>query len=84
MSGSLSCLDPIYIAAEGMVVCRLCNVGLATALALLVGSYYIFNMEYPSWSRNVFLFVETMLMDNCKESKKRVAINKFLKELSSI
>lgn len=84
LSGNLSSFDHVYIAGEGMVVVRLCNMGLATALVLLVGSYYIFNMEYPSWAKNVFLFIETMLMVNCNESKKRIAINKFLKELSSI
>ena len=43
-----------------MIVCRLCNMGLATALSLLVGSYYIFNMEYLSWSRNIFFYIETV------------------------
>ena len=39
---------------RGMIVCRLCNMGLTTALSLLVSSYYIFNIEYPFWSRNIF------------------------------
>ena len=45
-----------------------------TSLFLLVGSCYIFNMVYPSRSRNVFLFVETVLMEICKEPKRELSL----------
>lgn len=63
-SGKLSNLEPVYIAAKG------------TALSLLVACYYIFNIEYPSWSKN-YLFLETILMDNCTDSRKRVTVTNF-------
>ena len=50
----------LYYCRRGMIVCRLCNMGLTTALSLLVSSYYIFNIEYPFWSRNIFWLVELL------------------------
>lgn len=81
MLGSLSSIDPMYVAAEGVVLLRLCNMSLSKALAVLVGAYYVLNMEYPAWARNFFIFLEAILLNNTQEAKKRVAINKFFKEL---
>ena len=73
--GKLSCLDPVYIGAEAGDGCMVTTTW--TSLILLVGSYYMF-MEYPSWSKNFFLPVETVLMDICKERKKGMAIENWM------
>ena len=51
-------------------------------LILLIGTFYIFNVEYPVKARNIFMFLEAMLLDNSTEAKKSVVIQKFLKELN--
>ena len=78
----LADLNPIYIVAEGMFVCQLCNLSMGMSIALLLGCYYIFNMKYPSTSKNIFIFLEAIMLNNGSKAKKRVAINKFFKELS--
>ena len=50
--GRLANLNPVYIVAEGMIVCQLCNLSMGMSIALLLGCYYIFNMKYPSTSKN--------------------------------
>ena len=66
-----------------MIVCQLCNLSMGMySIALLLGCYYIFNMKYPSTSKNIFIFLEAIMLDNGGKAKKRVAINKFFKELS--
>ena len=52
------------------------------SIALLLGCYYIFNMKYPSTYKTFFIFLEAIMLDNGSKAKKRVAINKILKELS--
>ena len=52
--GRLANLNPVNIVAEGMIVCQLCNLSVGMSIALLLGCYYIFNMKYPSTSKNVF------------------------------
>jgi hypothetical protein len=52
------------------------------ALAILMASYYIFNMEYPSNMRNVYLMLEATIMGRTAEARKRVVVNKFLQELN--
>lgn len=68
--------------SEGVIIAKLNNVGLATALSLLVGIYYIFNMQYPPSGKNFFLFLEAILMNNTVEARKRVSVNKLLKDLA--
>ena len=58
--GRLANLNPVYIVAEGMIVCQLCNLSMGMSIALLLGCYYIFNMKYPSTSKNVFIFLEAI------------------------
>lgn len=78
----MSELSPVYLAGEGRVILKLnCSVTMADALALLVGSYYIFNVEYPNSSRNVFIFLEMAMLEKAGDIRKRVTLNKFLQEL---
>ena len=80
--GRLANLNPVYIVAEGMIVCQLCNLSMGMSIALLLGCYYIFNMKYPSTYKTFFIFLEAIMLDNGSKAKKRMAINKFFKELS--
>ena len=80
--GRLANFNPVYIVAEGMIVSKLCNLSMGMSIALLLGCYYIFNMKYPSTSKNIFIFLEAIMLNNGSKAKKRVAINKFFKELS--
>ena len=80
-SGGLATIKPLYLVAEGVIIAKLNNVCLATALSILVGVYYIFK-DYQSGRKNFFIFLEAALMDKTSEAKKRVAINKLFKDLS--
>lgn len=84
-SGQLCDIDPLYIAAEGKVMAKLSgtSVGLPMALVLLIGVFYIFNIEYPAKAKNMYIFLEAILMDNNDAARKSVVVQKFLKELNS-
>ena len=69
--GGLANIQPLYLVSEGVIVSKIRNVGLATALSLLVGVYYILNMEYPSRGKNYFLFLEAVLMGRVSEAKEK-------------
>lgn len=83
VSGNLADIDPLYIAAEGRVIVKLggLNIGMPMALALLMGTFYIFNIEYPTKARNTYVFLEATFLENKKKAKKRVVIQKLPKEL---
>ena len=49
------------------------------ALALLIGLFYILNIEYPSGTRNAYAFLEAQLFDK-SEAQKRISVQKLLKE----
>ena len=49
-SGELSGINPLHIAADGKAMTKLSgtSVELPMALVLLMGLFYIFNIEYPA------------------------------------
>lgn len=82
-AGELDNITPLYIVAEGKIMAKLSGIsaGLPMPLILLMGTYYIFNVVYPAKAKNLFLFLEAVLLQNTAEAKKRVAVQRFLKEL---
>jgi hypothetical protein len=81
-AGHVGNIKPLYIAGEGKILLKLnSSTTMINALGLLVSCFYVFNIEYPASCKNVFLFLETAMMQRTREAKKRVAINKFLQEL---
>ena len=48
---------------------------------VLMGTFYIFNIECPTKARNTYVFLEATFLENKKKAKKRVVIQKLLKEL---
>ena len=73
---------PLYLVAERNVVLKIpSGMSIAQSLAILMACYYIFNMEYPTSLKNVFLMLEATIMGRPHEARKRVVINKFLQEL---
>lgn len=69
------------IVGEGKIIAKLKSGGMSEAVALLLGVYYIFNMEYPPTARSVFAFLECILLDHPELAKKRVLVQKFIKDL---
>ena len=53
---TLSVIDPLLIAPEGKVVCMLGSVPVSKTTVLLLGTFYILNIEYPPGARNVYAF----------------------------
>ena len=53
-------VDPLYIAAEGKPIARLPLSGLSVGLVLLIGIFYIYNIEYPAKAKGVFIFLEAL------------------------
>ena len=81
-SGDLSSLDPFLIAAEGKVVSKLsASVTVPLAVSLLLGVFYILNMEYTPGVRNIYAFLESILLIKPEQAKKRITVQKLLKEL---
>ena len=60
---------------------RLANQSLPMAVALLLGTYYVFNIEYQAGGSNVFVFLEAVLLGKDKEAKKRISVQNFLNSL---
>ena len=81
-SGDMAVLSCLYVAAEGKIVSKLSpKMQPSQALAILMACYYVYNIEYPASHRNVYYFLEAVIMDRPSEAKKRVGINKFMLEL---
>jgi hypothetical protein len=80
-AGDYGAITPLYLAAEGEMITKIPNTNLIDGLVVLIASYYVFNVSYPTRGRNFFAFVEATLLDNNEDAKKRVSTNKILKEL---
>ena len=66
-----SSLDPFLIAAEGKVVSKLsASVTVPLAVSLLLGVFYILNMEYTPGVRNIYAFFESILLNKPEQAKK--------------
>ena len=57
-----------------------CLHGLSVGLVLLIGIFYVFNVEYPAKAKGVFIFLKALLLENDTEAKKRVTVQKTMKE----
>ena len=83
-TGKCGSLNPLYIVAEGIEILSLSKMSLVNALVLLVAVYYVFNIQYPKTGKNNLEFVEYTLLGNHFQTRNKVTINKFLKELELI
>jgi len=65
-TGDLQSLNELFLASEGMVVCKFRPPSILTAVVTLLGSFYCFNMKFPKGNagseKNVFLLLEHMLL----------------------
>jgi len=61
-------IQSLMLAAEGMVVCKFKKFDIVNAILSLIGSYYLFNADYPKGpggqSKNTYLFLEKILLSN--------------------
>lgn len=74
-SGDILRPDPLYICMEGKtVVGPLKNATLLDAAVLLLACYYAFNMQYPQ-QKNVFFFLEAVLLDKTDDLKGRISFS---------
>ncbi|XP_028417217.1 uncharacterized protein LOC114543832 [Dendronephthya gigantea] len=81
-SGQYGSITPLYLVAEGEVIIKFPNTGLINALVVLLAAYYAFNIKYPNKGRNLFSFIEATLLGNFEDAKKRVSINRLLKDMA--
>lgn len=80
--GTLHELEPFYLVAESKVLLKFQkNVKLSFAVIVLLGAYYVFNINYQVNFKNFFFFLETILLEK-KEHRGKVTIAKFLHQLS--
>ena len=79
--GTYGSISPLYVAAEGSIVLALTNTNLINGLVSLIASYYVFNIQYPNKGKNIFAFLEAVLLKNVADARKRVSVNKFMQEL---
>ena len=77
-------MDSLYIVIEGKKTFTITpNMAITTAIALLIGTYYIFNIEYPAAGRSTYTFLEAVLLGkDTEEARKRVTIQKLLSDLA--
>ena len=65
-TGDLNSLNELFLASEGMVVCKFRPPNILTAVVTLLGSFYCFNMEFPKGNggseKNVLLLLEHTLL----------------------
>ncbi|XP_028414214.1 uncharacterized protein LOC114537272 [Dendronephthya gigantea] len=82
-SGDLGSLNPIYIAVEGQIYLDLSGkrIPVCMVVALVMNSFYILDMEYTPEVSNVYAFLEATLMGKHGDAKKRISVQKFIKEL---
>lgn len=68
-TGNLTDIDELCLAAEGMVICQFRPANILNAVVTLLGSYYVFNMEFPKGASGVekalFLFLEHIFIGQC-------------------
>ena len=59
-TGDLTDIDELCLAAEGMVICKFRQANILNTVVTLLGSYYVFNMEFAKSAGGVekalFLF----------------------------
>lgn len=80
--GEIGDMMPLYLVVERKVMLKInSGISIAQALAMLMACYYIFNIEYPTSLKSVFVMLEATIMGQPHEAKKRVVVNKFLQEL---
>ena len=53
------------------------------AIALLVGVFYIFNIEYTPGVRGVFAFLEGIMLSRTQLAKTRIAVQKLIKDVGA-
>ena len=80
-SGQYGSINPLYLAAEGEIIARLQKTNLINALVVLVCAYYVFNISYPYKGRNMYHFLEAVLLQNNNEARKRVTVNWLMQEM---
>ena len=66
--GSFDDIQSLMLAAEGMAVCKFKKCDIVNAILSLIGSYCVFNADYPKspgdQSKNTYLFLEKILLSN--------------------
>ena len=80
-SGELGDINPLVIAAEGNVFIDVSKLMIPKAVSLLVGIFYLLNMQYTPGATNIYAFIEAILMETGQDARKRVSVQKFIKEL---
>ena len=75
VSGDLSSLDSLVVSKLSA------SVTVPLAVSLLLGVFYILNMEYTPGVRNIYAFLESILLIKPEQAKKRITVQKLLQEL---
>ena len=73
-------ITPLYVAAKGSMLV-LTNTNLVNGLVCLIAAYYVFNIQYPNKGKNIFAFLEAVLLRNVAEARERVSVDKFMQQL---
>lgn len=77
-------MDPLFIVVEGQIFLDLSSVTnnrIPMAVVLLFGTFYVLNMEYTLGVSNVYAFLEAIMLSRPQEAKKRISVQKLIKEL---
>ena len=75
VSGDLSSLDSLVVSKLSA------SVTVPLAVSLLLGVFYILNMEYTPGVRNIYAFLRSILLNKPEQEKRRITVQKLLKEL---
>lgn len=71
-------LDRVLICVEGQQLLDGSSYSLETVFVCLHALYYIFSIEYPSDHKDIFLFVDNVLM-GLQTSASRILLQNFIK-----
>lgn len=75
-------MDPLFIVVEGQLdLSSVTNNRIPMAVVLLFGTLYVLNVEYTQGVSNVYAFLEAIMLSRPQEAKKRISVQKLIKEL---
>ncbi len=76
-------LDSMFLCIEGGKVADVSSFPLDTVFLSLHSCYYIFSIQYPNRYKDLFLFIDSVLLGLHHSATTRITLNKFIKALES-
>jgi hypothetical protein len=77
-------LDRVLLCVEGQQLLEVSSYPLETVFFSLYALYYIFSIEYPSGHKDIFFFIDSVLMGFQQSSASRILLQNFIKSVQKL